>query len=409
VNKRFLVVFSLLLIFTTSAFALTWKQAVELLDEKSDSLKSAQKQLESAEWSYKKSLTVFFPQLSASAGLSENLVATNSATAKTYSYGLSATQSLFNGMDNIYGVQSANLNVEYYKANLDSTYANVYYNLRSDFLDLLFSQKKVVLYEKILKHRQDNAELIQLRYQSGREDKGNLMGTKSDEKQAEYNLNNVKRQLKLARLRLAQKLQIAINEIEEEFNIDLPEKVNYDQLMLKTPDYTLAKTQLETARISQRTAISEFLPTVSLSASYNRRGQNWPPDSVSSKSWSLNCSYALFRGGGSIADKIIADIALDQAREDFDSSVKDLRYNLQKSYEDFVDAIEALEVSRVALEAQIEKAQIAGVKYMSGLMNYDDWDKAENNYIKAQKSLLDAQKTALLAEANWHKNYGGKK
>ncbi len=408
-SKRFLVVFSLLLIFTTSAFALTWQQAVELSSKNSNDLKSARKQLESAEWSHKKAITVFLPQVSANAGLSENLVATNSATAKTYSYGLSVSQSLFSGMDNIYGLQSASNNVDYYKASLDSTSASVYYDLRSDFLDLLFVQKQVELYEKILKRRQDNTELIRLRYQSGREDKGNLMGTEADEKQAEYNLNNAKRQLKLARLKLAQQLQVNVDKVEEEFNLGLLEQVNYDQLILKTPDYTMAKLQLQAAEITQKAAISEFLPNVSLSASYNKRGQSWPPTTTSSKSWSLGLSYALFQGGGSIADKIIADIALDQAREDFDNSVKDLRYNLQKAYEDYVDAIEALAVDQVALAAQTEKDQIAGAKYISGLINYDDWDKAGNNHIQAQKNVLSAQKAALLAEANWYKTYGGKK
>jgi outer membrane protein TolC len=61
----------------------------------------------------------------------------------------------------------------------------------------------------------------------------------------------------------------------------------------------------------------------------------------------------------------------------------------------------------VQLAASKERAQITQVKYMNGLVNYDEWYRIENTYIQAQKTLLSSQKSAYVAEALWNKTYGG--
>jgi len=66
-----------------------------------------------------------------------------------------------------------------------------------------------------------------------------------------------------------------------------------------------------------------------------------------------------------------------------------------------------LGVRETYFEATEERAKIDRVKYLNGLITYDDWDRTESAYITAQKSLLTARKTTLLAEAGWYKSYGG--
>jgi len=401
-KKTSVLIILLLFLLTGQAFPINWDEARTLMQSKSNELISARKQLESSEWSYRRSISTFLPQLSASASMSEDL----NALSKTYSYGLSATQYLFKGMEGIYSIQSAYANLEYEQASLRSTQASVYYELRSAFLDLLFAEQEVSLLEDILKQRKQNTELIQLRYESGKEDKGNLMTTQADEKQAEHDLSSARRDLKLARLKLSQLLGADVEQAQETEKIEKPAAADYDNLLKSVPAYVMAKKQLEAAELAQKATIGGFLPSLSLSGSYRRSGSDWPPDS-SSKSWSLNLSYSFFPGGSNIADRAKEGADLDAAREDFERSVKDLRYSLEDVYQGYENALEALDVAKVSLAASKERAMITQAKYLNGLTGYDEWYRIENTFVSTQKSLLNYKKNALLAEALWHKTYGG--
>jgi outer membrane protein TolC len=164
--------------------------------------------------------------------------------------------------------------------------------------------------------------------------------------------------------------------------------------------------QFESADIANRATLSGYLPSISLSASRRSSGDEWPPNEGSS-SWGWNLSYSLFPGGSNIADSFIKGSQLDQAKADLDVAVKSLRYDLQNALNGYINALESLEVAKVQLSASRERAQISQAKYMNGLVNYDEWYRIENAYIQAQNSLLSSRRSAYLAEALWHKTYGG--
>lgn len=404
--KKQLVLFFTLFLIACQAFSLNWSEAVTLAQKNNNELKSAQKSLESYEWNYRKAFTSLLPQLSASAGMTETLSATSSATSKSYSYGLSASQVIFQGMENIYAIQSAYANVEHQKANLQNTMAAVFYNIRSAYVELLYNQENRLLLDEILTQRKQNSRLINLRYESGREDKGNMMATQADEKSAEYDVAAAGRSFKLAQLNLSQLLESEIKEVTREALGSL-KKVDFEKLLRESPAYIMAKKKLELAEISHKTSISGFLPSVSLSGSYSKRGSDWPPQTLS-KSWSLNFSYAFFPGGSNFIEQIKTSVELEQAREDFAKTEKNLRYDLESAYENYSDALEALEVEKIKLAASEERARIIQSKYLNGLASYDEWYRLENSSIAAQKSLLNLKKKAFLAEALWYKTYGGR-
>ncbi|MFH1362136.1 MAG: TolC family protein, partial [bacterium] len=383
------------------------QEARALADKNNNELVSAQKSLEGAEWSYKKSFSTFLPQLSATAGMTENLTSTSTTGAKTYSYGLSATQYLFKATEGLYGIQSAYANLEQEKASLRSAQASVYYDLFSAYVNLYVAQENVKLLEQILSQRIENTRLIQLRYDSGREDKGNLMTTKADQAAAKHDLASAKRDLNLAKLKLEQLLDAKVDKVDEDFMVGEPAAVDFAGLLTASPSYLTAQKTLELKEISQKSSLSGFLPSVSLSGSYRRSGSDWGSTTTSGKSWSLNISYPLFPGGSNIAEKIIADLELDAARQDFAKNVKDLRYSLEQNYNSYVDAVEALSVANISLAASRERAKITEAKYLNGLTTYDEWYRLSNTSIQEQKSLLTYEKSALLAEALWHKTYGG--
>ncbi|OGC24907.1 hypothetical protein A2291_02070 [candidate division WOR-1 bacterium RIFOXYB2_FULL_42_35] len=400
--KFFLI--TAMVVCSSVVFALNWSEVESLAREKNHDLKSAQKQLESYQWTYKKAYSSYLPQLSANLSTSASF----GAAARTYSYGLSATQSIFDGLDNYYNVQSAYADLKYYESSLKKAEAEFSYNIRSAYLDLFFAQENVAILEKILEQRISNARLIALRYKSGKEDKGNLMRTQADQAQAEYDFAAAKRDLALAKLNLSQLIEQNVDDLQDLGSVEAVSQDNFDQLVKRSPSYVMAKYQLESAQIAKNATIAGFLPSVSLGANYSNRGNSWPPNSENS-SWTLSLSYSFFPGGSNIADAMIYNLKLEKAEQDFKQSENDLRYSVQKAYSDFSDALEALEVKTVSLAAAKERAIIARAKYLNGLINYDDWDRIENDYVAAQNNLLTYRKAAYLAEASWYKAYGGTK
>ncbi|MFH1684298.1 MAG: TolC family protein, partial [Candidatus Margulisiibacteriota bacterium] len=185
-----------------------------------------------------------------------------------------------------------------------------------------------------------------------------------------------------------------------------PAEVKIAELISQTPSYIMYQKKLESSELDYKATISGFLPSVSLSGSLRNTGSDWPPDSTN-KSWGLSFSYPFFPGGSNVANRAGYAAKLAQAKEDFEQSIKELRYTLEQTYENFNDSLEALEVARFSLAADEERAKIVRVKYLNGLVDYDEWDRLESANIQAQKSLLNYQRSAMLAEALWHKTYGG--
>lgn len=389
----------------TAAYCATWKEVADLA-RNSDEYASAKKQLDSSEWQYKRSWTSFFPQLSASAGYSETLPPLD--LEKSYSTGLSASQSIFNGMKNYYALRSAYASYQYTSASFRKTESDVYKNIRLAFIGLHIAQENLDLSRQILSRIRENARMIKLRYDSGREDRGNLLTTVASQKDAEFGVSSANRALQLAMLKITQLVSSEIRTTDGTIDISVEADPNFSSLAENSPSYQMARYQLESSDIAAQNSIGGFLPSISLSASDRKTGSEWPPDTLSGKSWSLNFSYSVFPGGSNIADKFINDINLDKAKRDFDLSRKEIRYDIEDKYRALKDAVEALDVSRAKNNAAAERAKIADAKYQNGLITFDEWNRIINDSITTQRTLLRAKQTALEASADWRNSYGGR-
>ncbi len=403
--KKAIICFLGVIIMYRTGHALTWSEVAAIGLKNSHNLVAAQKQLESTEWSYRKSLTTFFPQLSANAGYSQDLI--TEGNPQTYSEGLSASENLFQGFADIYGMQSAYANLEFQKADYQASEASVMYDLRSAYITLATAKENVDILKQILDQRSQNSSMIQLRYDGGNEDKGNLMTTKADEAAARADLVSAQRDLDLAWLKLSQLLGQNVSGEIASVTPSSAEAADIYYMSKQTPDYVKAQKTYELADLSQKTTISEFLPTLQLRLSDNKTGATWPPSDNTDKALGLNLSYDFFPGGSNIADRAIAGANLDKAKETLEQTLNDLVYTLKTSYTDYRDALDSLEVAKQSLAASAERSKISNAKYQNGLTTYDEWTLIQDSYIQAQKGLVSAERAALLAEASWYKSYGG--
>jgi len=388
-----------------AAYCASW-EAVAGLVYNNDDLVSAAKQADSAHWSYNKAWTAYYPQVSLSGSYSETTQSGTDETTKAYSTGFNVKQTLFSGFQNYNALRSANASYQQAVASYNKTLSDVYFNVRSAFIGLYIAQANIDLSGQILSRLSANARMIKLMYDSGREDRGNLMATQASQKNGEFGVSSAKRELELARLKLSQLISAEISTTDGVMNLTFEAAPDFKMLAENCPAYLIAKYQLELAEIDDQNTLGEFLPTAQVSWGNQSSGTEWPTSS-NSQGWNLNLSYSLFPGGANIADKFINDLNQEKARRDFESSKKTVLLSIEDSYRSLRDAVESLEVSRVLMDADSERAKIADAKYQNGLMTFDEWNRIISDYINAQRSFLQARSTALQASAAWKNSYGG--
>ena len=144
------------------------------------------------------------PQLGSSASRKKTKAAT-SDPRDSYSYSLSAQQLLFDGFKLSNDVWSAKKTLSAQEYSLAVVSSNVRLSLRTAFASLLRAQELISLTEEIAVRRKQNLELVQLRYNAGREHSGALLTAKADQAQAEFEVAQAKRNLVLAQRTLLKK------------------------------------------------------------------------------------------------------------------------------------------------------------------------------------------------------------
>lgn len=98
--------------------------------------------------------------------------------------------------------------------------------------------------------------------------------------------------------------------------------------------------------------------------------------------------------------------AFEAARKNRESVETQRISRLQQSLTNYRAAGENAKVSESLLAASTVRAQIARVKYMSGLLSFDQWDIIENELISRQKDVLQTRYDLEVAQAAWEQTLG---
>ncbi|OGS04784.1 MAG: hypothetical protein A3G41_04025 [Elusimicrobia bacterium RIFCSPLOWO2_12_FULL_59_9] len=405
--KRFICC-ALLAVLSPPAFggeALTWEACVgEALDRNPD-LAGAAESVWKARSQHQASFSGFFPQLSASAGLSK----TDSASSEDYSLGLSARQSLFSGFKDKAGVERSAADLNSAEAGLQAALSNLGFQLQSAFSRLLYAQEQMKLAQIISERRGENVRLVELRYEAGREHKGSYLRSKAANRQAEFEASQAKRALRVAQRELAKALgrsEFDVIEVTGSFKTASPEEApEFRFLAARTPAVLQAEAQTRAAEAGVAVSKSQLYPDIAASGSLSRRGSDWPPGS---KNWSagVSLSFPFFPGGRNIFDVKSALAEERRSRAGQRSAADQAALDLEDKFAAFQDAAEQTEVRREFLDAAEVRAQIARSQYTSGLLSFEDWDLIENDLISGQKAMLASLRDAVIARAGWERAQG---
>jgi len=390
---------------------LDWQSCVQEAAANNSGLRTARANLNAAAYSAKGAYSGYLPQLSAGASyddISGNIVNTNASQA-TYNTSVSLTQNLFAGYQDQAKVAQGAANREAATASLAVTKAQLSQDLKDAFIGLKYAQDNVLLTEQIMNRLEENLRLVELRFESGNENKGSFLLTKASLTQARYDHTQAQQDLVSAQSQLARVLgRSSSGPLEVRGDIPVTEPgmaPDFQQIVRQIPDYQQVAAQQKFAEAGVTLARSSLYPSLDLSGSVGRTGDNWFPNDTR-RAVALNLNVPLYSGGKDYYATKSAVSSLEAASSTTDSTEQQLLVKLHQTYAAYIASVERLKVSQAFLDAATTRAEIARSKYNNGLMSFEDWDTIENDLIQRQKTFLLSRRDRVAAEAAWEQAQG---
>lgn len=395
-------------VFADSPHALTWMDCLREASQNHPDLISAKEDVIQSEAAKRMTAANALPDISADLNASTSN-STASGSGQSFSYGVSGSQLLFDGKT-FSNIRAANEDIKAAKFGYQFTSTDVRQRLREAFVNLLKAQELINLTEEIYKLRKSNLELITLRYESGTEHKGALLTAKANVAQAAFEINSAKRGLEAAQRELTRELgrkEFMPLTVQGDLNaVSLSQEVpSFEALADKTPSLQKIIAQKNAAAFDVKASRGEFLPSVVLNGGASKSDHEWPPGEDETSA-GVSVSLPLFAGGAN-ASRLAQSRSVYRQLEQQERSLRDATIvDLQKSWNNFSDAVEKVQVQSDFLAAIEERAKIAQAQYSVGLITFDNWTIIEDDLVSGRKTFLDVQATALVAEANWIKAKG---
>ncbi len=384
--------------------SLTWEQSVQEASRNNPDLSAASHSAAAARARWQGSHSSLLPQLSASAG-SE----VGDSSSESHSAGLSLKQNLFSGGRNRSAIGQAEADWRATEARLAASKAQVGSELKSAFAQLLFAQEQLKLTEGIDQRREENVDLIKLRYEAGREHEGSYLRIKAAAAQSRFEVAQAGRARRVAQRELGRVIGRRSPDgisVTGEFGISRAEPVpDVEKAAQQTPAHLEAEAQAKSAEKGVGIAKSKYLPDVDAVGSAGFSSSKWPPDE-SEWSGGIQLTFPFFPGGKTVFDVKAARAEQEKALANLRTVDDKTAADLESRFAALQDAVDRVAVRREFLAAADLRAEIARAQYTTGLLSFEDWDLIENDLIDNQKTMLATLRDAVLAEAVWERALG---
>jgi multidrug efflux system outer membrane protein len=387
---------------------LTWEESVAEAARANPTLASARLSVDANRALYYSSFNGFLPSLSLSNSVSES----NSARKPAWSASASASITLFSASEAA-GIRSASAALNAAEASRRTASAALRASLRQTFSSLLFAQASLETARRIGEIRSHNAELVTLRYEAGRESKGNKMRAQAQALQARYAIVAAERDVRTAQRDMARQLGregfeafVASGAFVSDPPPARPE--DFRALLPLRTDVAVAEASLRSSRASLASARSVLWPTLSANYSRTRAGTTEFPSQRSSWSAGATLSYALFGGGPTAAylGTKASRLGYEKSQSDLSAARQAALSDLENVWSSFAGAADQVVVQTALLEAARQRNDEADIRYGSGLLSFDNWEVIVSDRVSTERQALAARRSAMDAETSWHRALG---
>lgn len=403
-----------------------WESISERAKTENMALKTAREQLISTEYSQKAALKGFLPTLrgnisamrtgserpSAIVTNGQIVNSTSSVLNDTVVTSLNFSQNLFSGLKDWSRYSQAKWQTQNKYWSLVKTKSEVSYSLKEAFSSLLYAQEYAQLTKEIISRRESNYQIVKVRFESGRENKGSVLLAQAYLDQARLDAVIAADNLSVARKQLFSLInKDAFEEYQVEgepplLTMNLSDE-DLKEVALNTPDYHQAFSLEKSSEEEVRALRSAFIPSLDFSASLSRNSQFFFPDENNQR-WTLglNLSIPIFDGlsdysnlKGAVSNKYAAEAT---KRNTYLTLIPNIRQALNLARQSDIK----LKVDSRFREASQTRAEIARAKYNNGLLTFEDWDIIESELINRQISYLQSKRDRIIKYAAFEKSIG---
>jgi outer membrane protein len=177
-----------------------------------------------------------------------------SSSSTEYSSNLIVTQELFSGLSDFYKIEGARLVRDGAKLNYKIALIKLKSDVKKVYANLLYYQDLIKLLNNVIKSREDNAKLVELRYTNGREHKGSMLLAKAFLEQSKLDLisaTNSKVSAMRELLRIMGRSETETLEVKDDFKLDtakvLIKNKNIDSVARQSLSHQINLNSLEQA------------------------------------------------------------------------------------------------------------------------------------------------------------------
>ena len=372
---------------------LTWRDCQETAMLSNPVLAGYRRVLESARYSYYagRSQSSAFPGVSVSNSYSRN-GSVNSSPGNNFSVDLNASETLFS-MKSYADLEVQFKSVEKADVNLRAALADTRKSLLTSFVYLLYAQERIGVMENILAIREKSAEMINLKYESGRESDGNRLRTEAQLAQAKAELAQAKRDLLTAQRGLT--ADIGADDfvpVVASGTLTIPPAVsdiNIDQAALSIPSVLSAKKSVELYSLKVKQTNADLFPILSATQGLGWNGVSELPGN---RAWSLglSLSWPLFNNGPAYFKNNLASAksTRQKAEEDYRSALFSAKTNLQSALAALETNIENVATVAMLLNAARQRYSESEIQYLSGTMSFQTWEDVEEELVSSEQTYL---------------------
>jgi len=316
-------------------------------------------------------------------------------TTKSYNVTLSWDLKLTDFVD-AYSTRHKNSSV--YFSFLD-TRNEIVFQVVTAYLNSLMMEQLLLSKGKAVERSRNNLLLVEEKMNLGSASKAELLKSKVDHLQAQYELLRTKKGERVAKLALAKLIGMeptdTLNLTEPSIKFGLPSKDSIlNDALRNDPPLNMYKASARSAKLDLLSNTANQLFSLSLNGSYGYSGDNFPSSSLWDEgdfySIRLSISVPLFTSFSRVNQIMISRLQLSVAEMQARDREREIRISVEDGYLGYKESVEKLTLTKTTLELAKESYKATEERYRLGEASIIELLSAEEDLLQAQYSTTQA-------------------
>lgn len=329
-------------------------------------------------------------------------------------FGMGTQMTVFQGMQINNAVKKTELDLKASIEDLAKAKDDLSLNIASTFLEILFAKELVKVSEEQIGITRLQLQQSQEKVNAGSLAKGALLEIEAQLAREELNLVDAKSQLQLAKLKLAQMLELVYT---ESFDVEIPTLPEvgaqasviaaqdiYMTALKQRPEIKASEYRYQSTEYQLKMAKSVYLPTVTFYANYYNlynnqyKDVNRDPISFSDqlsnnarKGLGLQMNIPIFNRLQNKVQVDNAKIQMQNTQLELEGTKKMLRQEIETAQTTANTSFNRFKSSEKAVVSMQEAFRYSEEKFNVGMVNAVDYNTAKTSLLKASSDLLRAK------------------